>query len=123
AVLAIHDIGVQIVYDEDRGGIGYRISVGGGMGRTPMLAKVIRDFLPKEELLSYLEAILRAYNLAGRRDNKHKARIKILIHEIGIDAFRERVERIFARLDRSAIEVDAAERARIAAYFAPPPFA
>ena len=122
-VLAIHDVGVQIVFDEERGGIGYRISVGGGMGRTPMLGKVIRDFLPKEELLSYLEAILRAYNLAGRRDNKHKARIKILVHEIGLEAFRERVERIFARLDRTSIDVDAAERARIAAYFAPPPFA
>jgi sulfite reductase (NADPH) hemoprotein beta-component len=123
AALAIHDIGVQILYDEDRGGMGYRISVGGGLGRTPMIGKVIRDFLPRDQLLSYLEAILRAYNREGRRDNKHKARVKILVHEIGLAAFRARVEAIFAGLDRTTIDVDAAERARIAAYFAPPPFA
>jgi len=123
AALAIHDIGIQILYDEDRGGFGYRISVGGGMGRTPMIGKVIRDFLPKEQLLSYLEAVLRAYNLEGRRDNKHKARIKILVHELGLPAFKARVEAIFAGMDRDRIEVDQAERDRIAAYFAPPPFA
>ena len=121
AATGVHDIGVQIVRDAQRG-VGYRIIVGGGLGRTPMIGKVIRDFLPKGELLSYLEAIMRAYNLEGRRDNKFKARIKILVHEIGTEAFTERVEKIHAGLDRSAIDVDEAERARIAAYFAPPAY-
>ena len=121
AATGVHDIGVRIVLGES-GEPGYRISVGGGLGRTPMIGKVIRDFLPKSQLLSYLEAILRAYNLEGRRDNKFKARIKILVHEIGTEAFTERVERIFAGLDRDRIDVADAERDRIAAYFAPPDY-
>src|SRR5688500_14355189 len=82
AAVAGHDIGLRIVRN-DAGEIGYKVLVGGGLGRTPMIGKVIRDFLPKDELLAYLEAIMRVYNLEGRRDNKYKARIKILVHEIG----------------------------------------
>ena len=91
AALAVHDIGVRIVRAVD-GEIGFEVLVGGGQGRTPMLGKTIRPFLPKRHLLSYLEAILRVYNEYGRRDNMFKARIKILVHEIGIDEFRRRVD-------------------------------
>jgi len=118
--LKLHDIGVQIVRNA-AGEAGYRILVGGGMGRTPMIAKELRPFLPKADLLPYLEAALRVYNLHGRRDNKYKARIKILVHEIGIDAFRAEVEEEFAQMDRAAVAAPETERARIAAYFAPPP--
>ena len=116
--LKLHDIGVQII---QRGGeTGYRILVGGGMGRTPMIAKELRDFLPRRDLLPYLEAAMRVYNLHGRRDNKYKARIKILVHEIGIEAFREQVEAEFAATDRDAIAVPDQELERISTYFAPP---
>src|SRR4030095_9019826 len=93
---------------------------GVGLGRTPMIGKVVRDFLPRVELLSYLEAILRVYNLEGRRDNKYKARVKILVHELGVEAFTARVEEEFAALEGREIDVDAEEVARLAAYFAPP---
>ncbi|WP_114954783.1 nitrite/sulfite reductase [Sphingosinicella terrae] len=121
AAVAVHDIGLRIVADA-KGRIGYRVTVGGGLGRTPMIGKPVREFLPREELLPYLEAILRVYNLEGRRDNKYKARVKILVHELGTEAFVARVEEEYARIDRGAVEVDAAEVARIAAYFAPPAF-
>ncbi|MEM7422399.1 MAG: nitrite/sulfite reductase [Pseudomonadota bacterium] len=117
--LKLHDIGVQ-VRRNDLGETGYRILVGGGMGRTPMIARELRDWLPKDDLIPYLEAALRVYNLLGRRDNKYKARIKILVHEIGIDAFRDHVEREFASLDKHAIAVPATEVSRIAAYFKQP---
>ena len=116
--LRLHDIGVQIV--RQNGETGYRLFVGGGMGRTPMISRELRAFLPKADLLPYLEACLRVYNLHGRRDNKYKARIKILVHEIGIDSFRDQVEAEFARMDRDAVAAPAAEVTRIAAYFAPP---
>ncbi|MEM1409582.1 MAG: nitrite/sulfite reductase, partial [Pseudomonadota bacterium] len=83
AAIAVHDIGLQIVRN-DRGEVGYRVLVGGGQGRTPYIGQWIRDFVPKAELLSYLEAILRVYNLHGRRDNIYKARIKILVNAMGI---------------------------------------
>jgi sulfite reductase (NADPH) hemoprotein beta-component len=121
AAIGVHDIGLRIVRD-DSGAIGYRVLVGGGLGRTPMIGKIVRDFLPRAELLSYLEAILRVYNLEGRRDNKYKARIKILVHEIGAEAFIARVEEEFAALAGREIDVDAVEIARIAAYFAPPAY-
>lgn len=121
AAIKVHDIGVQIVRNV-AGETGYKLLVGGGLGRTPMIGKVLQDFLPKDDLLPYLEAALRVYNLYGRRDNKYKARIKILVHERGIEEYRQMVDEEFARLDRSAIMADAAERARIAAYFAPPAF-
>ncbi len=85
-VMKSHDLGVRIVRDAASGAIGYRIFVGGGLGRSPMAAQVLRDFLPREDLLSYLEAALRVYNLAGRRDNKWKARIKFLVHDIGVES-------------------------------------
>ncbi|MEM1277529.1 MAG: nitrite/sulfite reductase [Pseudomonadota bacterium] len=116
--LKLHDIGIQIT--KRNGEVGYRILVGGGMGRTPMIAKELREFLPREDLLPYLEAALRVYNLHGRRDNKYKARIKILVHEMGIDAYRQQVEAEFASLDRAAIAAPEGEVARIRAYFAPP---
>ena len=122
AAIAAHDIGLQIVKNE-AGETGYRLLVGGGLGRTPMIGKVVRDFLPKGDLLAYLEALMRVYNLEGRRDNKYKARVKILVHEIGIADFRARVEAEFARIDPVAINADPAELARIAACFAPPAYA
>ena len=116
--LKLHDIGVQITRRGDE--TGYRILVGGGMGRTPMIARELRAFLPRAELLPYLEATLRIYNLKGRRDNKYKARIKILVHEIGIDAYREQVEAEFATMDRAAVAAPEGEVERIRAYFTPP---
>ena len=98
------------------GEIGYEVIVGGGLGRTPFVGKVLRDFLPRADLLAYLEAILRVYNRFGRRDNKYKARIKILVHETGLDEIRAQVEAEFAAMDRAPFAYDAQEFARIAAY-------
>ena len=91
AAVQFHDIGLEVVYNEHQD-IGFRVYVGGGLGRTPVVGKVIKEFLPREDILSYCESILRVYNLHGRRDNKYKARIKILVNALGIDAFREQVE-------------------------------
>ena len=91
AAVQVHDIGLRLVHDE-QGNTGFEVLVGGGLGRTPHIGKVIRPYLPSEHLLTYLAAILRVYNLEGRRDNLYKARIKILVNAMGIDAFRERVE-------------------------------
>ena len=121
AAIAAHDIGLRVVRNTT-GATGYEIWVGGGQGRTPMIAKKLRDFLPKAALLPYLEAMMRVYNLYGRRDNKYKARIKILVHEVGIDEYARRVEEEFAALDSSSIAADADEVARIEAYFAPPAY-
>ena len=126
AVTRAHDIGLRMVRNA-RGEPGYEVVVGGGMGRTPMLGKVFRQFLPKAELLSYLEAILRVYNLHGRRDNKYKARIKILVHEEGFGAIKAEVEAEHARqmagTGGPALAPDMAEVARIEAAFAPPALA
>ena len=121
AVVRAHDIGLRIVRNA-KSEIGYEVMVGGGLGRTPMIAKTIRTFLPKTDLLAYLESVLRVYNLEGRRDNKYKARVKIMVHEIGADEFARRVEAEFAKLDGPAIAADPEEVARIAAYFAPPAY-
>ncbi len=121
AVVRAHDIGLRILRNA-KGEIGYEVMVGGGLGRTPMIAKTIRSFLPKADLLAYLEAVLRVYNLEGRRDNKYKARVKIMVHEIGAEEFARRVEAEFARLDGPAIAADPEEVARIAAYFASPAY-
>ncbi len=121
AAVFVHDIGIRIVKDA-AGETGYQVIVGGGLGRTPMIGKVLREFLPRSDMLAYLEALLRVYNAEGRRDNKYKARIKILVHEIGLEAFRARVEAEFARLDGLAINAAPEEIARIAAYFAPPDY-
>ncbi len=91
AAIQVHDIGLQIVKNE-AGEVGFQVLVGGGLGRTPVIGQVIREFLPEKHLLSYLDAILRIYNQEGRRDNKYKARIKILVRETGIDNIREKVE-------------------------------
>ncbi|MGI9417334.1 MAG: nitrite/sulfite reductase, partial [Geminicoccaceae bacterium] len=123
AVTKAHDIGLRMLRN-DACEPGYEVIVGGGLGRTPMVGKVIRGFLPKAELLPYVESILRVYNLEGRRDNKYKARIKILVHEEGLDEIRARVEAEFSRqmAERGGprIAPDPREVARIQAYFAPP---
>ncbi len=121
AAIAVHDIGLKMVRNAD-GEVGFTVYVGGGMGRTPFIGKEIRAFLPKARLLSYLEAILRVYNQHGRRDNMFKSRIKILVHEIGADAFRQRVEAEWAAIKDGPVELPAEELARIADQFAPPPF-
>jgi sulfite reductase (NADPH) hemoprotein beta-component len=122
AVIKAHDIGLRIRRHPDTHETCYEVSVGGGLGRTPMIGKVVRDYLPKADLLAYLEAIMRVYNLEGRRDNKYKARVKILVHETGLAEFTRRVEAEFAELDGPSINADAEEVARIAAYFAPPAY-
>jgi sulfite reductase (NADPH) hemoprotein beta-component len=122
AVIKAHDIGLRLRRHPETGAAGYEVSVGGGLGRTPMIGKVVRDHLPKADLLAFLEAIMRVYNLEGRRDNKYKARVKILVHEIGADEFTRRVEEEFARLDGPSVNADPAEVERIAAYFAPPAY-
>ncbi|MDQ3364159.1 MAG: nitrite/sulfite reductase [Myxococcota bacterium] len=121
AAVRFHDIGLRIV-ENAAGERGFEVLVGGGMGRTPHIAAVIREFLPKRHLLSYLESILRVYNLQGRRDNKHKARIKILVVALGIDEFRRRVEEDWAASRTPELELPDAEIARVSAFFAPPPY-
>ncbi|MGI9392262.1 MAG: nitrite/sulfite reductase, partial [Parvibaculales bacterium] len=121
AAIRFHDIGIEIVKQKDK--IGYKIYVGGGQGRTPFIAPCIREFLPKEELLSYMEAIMRVYNLHGRRDNIYKARIKILVHEIGADEMKRQVEEEFSKIAKTGkLTLPKTEMERIATYFAPPPY-
>ena len=123
AAIRVHDIGLRMVRN-DAGEAGFEVVVGGGQGRTPMIGHVVRAFLPVPELLTYLEAILRVYNELGRRDNLFKARIKILVHQIGPEAFTRLVEEEFAGMRREAPAVlPGAELARIRASFAPPPYA
>ncbi|MBE1526430.1 sulfite reductase (NADPH) hemoprotein beta-component [Sphingopyxis sp. OAS728] len=119
AAMRLHDIGIQIV--EKDGQHGAAFYVGGGMGRTPMIAPLIKDFVPLDDMLSYAEACLRVYNRYGRRDNIYKARIKILIHELGADEYRRQVEEEFAHVKSLGIDPPKAEFDRIAAQFAPPP--
>ena len=121
AVTKAHDIGLRMLRNE-AGEPGYEVIVGGGLGRTPMVGKVVRDFLPKADLLPYLEAILQVYNLSGRRDNKYKARIKILVHETGLDEIREKIEAAFVRQKRDFAGVPADLVAQIDDAFAPPLF-
>ena len=121
AAVKVHDIGLHMCRDAN-GEPGFEVLVGGGLGRSPFVAKTIREFLPKRHLLSYLEAILRVYNQLGRRDNKYKARIKILVHELGAEAFTELVEAEWAELKDGPVELPAGEVARIQSYFAPPPY-
>ena len=121
AAVKVHDIGLRL-HRNEAGEIGWEVIVGGGLGRTPMVGVTVRDFLPQHELVGYLEAIMRVYNLYGRRDNKYKARIKILVHEIGADKFKSEVEAEYARRPHPTTEVEERELARIAAYFAPPDF-
>ncbi|MBN2740919.1 MAG: nitrite/sulfite reductase [Rhodobacteraceae bacterium] len=120
AVIAFHDIGLRL---RERGGeIGYQVVIGGGLGRTPFIGKEVRDWLPKRDLLAYLEAVLRVYNLSGRRDNKYKARIKILVHETGLEDLRAMIEAEFTTGRRLLPDVSPEIIERIAQGFAPPAF-
>jgi sulfite reductase (NADPH) hemoprotein beta-component len=121
AAMKLHDIGVQMVKNS-AGEIGARFFVGGGMGRTPMIGPVVRDFVPLDQLITYAEACLRVYNRYGRRDNKYKARIKILVHELGKEEYTRQVEEEFAHLLLQGIEPPLAELERIKAHFTDPAF-
>jgi sulfite reductase (NADPH) hemoprotein beta-component len=121
AAIAVHDIGLKLVHDDEKQ-IGFEVQVGGGLGRTPMLGIVIREFLPAEDLLSYLEAILRVYNQLGRRDNKYKARIKIMVHELGAEVVRDLVEDEWLATRDSALKLPQEEITRIRNNFVPPAF-
>ncbi len=117
----VHDIGLILRKGPD-GKTGFEVIVGGGLGRTPYIGQTIRDFLPKEHLLSYLEAIMRVYNLEGRRDNIYKARIKILVNSEGAEGFRTQVENEWSKIDKKSIDLPREEIERIRRYFAPPLF-
>lgn len=119
AAIRFHDIGLHLKRSDD-GALGFAVYVGGGQGRTPMIAREIRDFLPEKDLLSYCEAILRVYNLYGRRDNKYKARIKILVHETGLEKIREDVEAEWSRIKDGALALPDDDIRAIDAYFAMP---
>jgi len=121
AAVRFHDIGLRIV-ENASGERGFEVLVGGGLGRTPMIGEVVREFLPKRYLLSFIESILRVYNLHGRRDNKFKARIKILVSALGIDEFRRRVEEDWEASRTPELELADEEVARVSAFFAPPPY-
>ncbi len=122
AVVQVHDIGLHL-YRDDKGEVLARVWVGGGLGRTPILGEVIHDALPWRHLLSYMEAIIRVYNLEGRRDNPYKARIKILVKALGIDEFRRKVDAEWANLKDGPATITDAELARVSAYFVDPAYA
>ncbi len=120
AAMRLHDIGIGLHVRD--GELGAKIYVGGGMGRTPMISHEIRDFVPADDLMSYLEACLRVYNRYGRRDNIYKARIKILLHEIGPDEYRRQVEEEFAAVKGLGLDPPRAELERITSHFGAPAF-
>ena len=122
AATLVHDIGIHIVRN-DAGELGYRMNVGGGLGRMPMIGHCIREFLPETELFSYLEAILRVYNRLGRRDNMHRARIKVLVKATGPEAFRDMVEAEWQQIDHAQYRLTQEDLAAMKAYFADPPYA
>jgi sulfite reductase (NADPH) hemoprotein beta-component len=121
AAVRVHDIGLYLRRN-DAGEVGFEVLVGGGLGRTPMIGKTLRAFLPQRHLLPYLEATLRVYNEFGRRDNLYKSRLKILVHSLGIDKMRDAVEAEFAAMGESPLELPAETIASIAAHFAPPAY-
>ncbi len=121
AAVRFHDIGL-ILYNDPEKGRGFEVIAGGGMGRTPFVGPTIRKYLQPEHLLSYLEAILRIYNEWGRRDNIYKARIKILVHEFGMDKFRHAVEEEWQRIKDGPLQFAAEEEVRIREHFSPPAF-
>ncbi|MDO8653756.1 MAG: nitrite/sulfite reductase [Undibacterium sp.] len=121
AAIAVHDIGLTVVHNA-QGEVGFKVMVGGGMGRTPILGSVIREFLPWQHVMTYLEAILRIYNQHGRRDNKYKARIKILVKAIGADVFAAQVEAEWADIKDGPATLTHAEFARVASYFGSPEY-
>ncbi|MBC7686357.1 MAG: nitrite/sulfite reductase [Bdellovibrionales bacterium] len=118
AAIAVHDIGLTVVHN-DAGEIGFKVMVGGGMGRTPILGSVVRQFLPWQHMLTYIEAVMRVYNQYGRRDNKYKARIKILVKALGVEEFTRQVEEEWQDLKDSPSTLTQEEMARVAAYFTP----
>ncbi|KFL28408.1 sulfite reductase [Devosia riboflavina] len=122
AAIRFHDIGLQAAVNA-AGDVGWEVWVGGGLGRTPMIAKLINSFVPNEHLLAYLESIMRVYNRYGRRDNKYKARIKILVHEEGLETIKGQVEAEFAEVRGGVLTLPSEEVDRISAYFALPDFA
>lgn len=121
AGVKVHDLGLQLVRNAE-GELGFRVFVGGGLGRTPILGKLLKDFLPWRHLLTYAEAILRVYNLHGRRDNLYKARIKILVQAIGVEAFGHQVEEEWAHLKDAPSTLTEQEAARIATHFEAPDY-
>lgn len=121
AAMRLHDIGIRIIVR--KGALGAQFYVGGGMGRTPMIAPLIRDFVPIDQLVTYAEAALRVYNRHGRRDNKYKARIKILVHELGAEEYTRQVEAEFAHLLEQGVKPPLAELERIKTFFTDPVFA
>ncbi len=122
AVVQVHDIGLHL-YKDAQGEVLARVWVGGGLGRTPILGEVIHEALPWRHLLSYMEAIIRVYNLEGRRDNPYKARIKILVKALGIEEFRRKVDAEWANLKDGPATITDAELARVSAYFTAPTYA
>jgi sulfite reductase (NADPH) hemoprotein beta-component len=121
AAIAIHDIGLTLVRNE-AGEVGFRYMAGGGMGRTPIIGSVIREFLPWQHLLTYTEAVMRVYNQFGRRDNKYKARIKILLKTLGVEEFARQVEQEWQDLKDGPETLTRDEYDRVAAYFEPPAY-
>jgi len=121
AASEVHDVGLHLRRDE-QGNLGFQVLVGGGLGRAPMIGQVIREFLPLPDLLSYLEAILRVYNRHGRRDNIHKARIKILVKALGIGRFRDQVETEWHASRDTAPRLEASEVDRVRSHFVPPAY-
>lgn len=119
AAMKLHDIGLEIIRDAS-GGIGFKVYVGGGMGRTPMIGKLVRARLPEDHLLSYMEAIMRVYNRFGRRDNIYKARIKILVHELGVEKFCAEVEAEWQKVLKVGIDVPESVIQAVSRQFAPP---
>jgi sulfite reductase (NADPH) hemoprotein beta-component len=122
AAVAVHDIGLRM-HRNAEGEIGFEVLVGGGLGRTPYIGQTIRKWLAPEHLLSYVEAILRVYNMHGRRDNIHKARIKIIVNQMGIDKYRELTDKEWELTKNGVLKVPDEEIERINAYFAPPQYA
>ncbi len=121
AASEVHDVGLHMKRDA-QGQIGFEVLVGGGLGRQPIIGQVIRDFLPLPDLLSYLEAVLRVYNRNGRRDNIHKARIKVLVKSMGIERFREQVEAEWLEARDFAPRLEASEVDRVRSHFVPPAY-
>jgi len=121
AAVQIHDIGLHVIHNE-AGDLGFRVLVGGGMGRTPIIGSVIAEFLPWQHVMTYIEAILRIYNQYGRRDNMYKARIKILVKALGIDEFRKQVDAEWIELKDGPGTLTEEELQRVSAHFAPPAY-
>jgi sulfite reductase (NADPH) hemoprotein beta-component len=121
AVIAVHDIGLNVLRNAD-GEVGFQVMVGGGLGRTPILGSVIRDFLPWQHVMSYLEAIMRIYNQYGRRDNKFKARIKILVKALGVEEFTRMVEEEWSVIKDGPSTLTEEELDRVTSFFTPPAY-